>query len=184
MAQLIALGVPNDDISALKVKSGYEIILYQDINFGGAAYVFRSDFSCLVGLSVNGQPLNLNDWATSVVVQPSTAAKAAVMSAPITLVTPVKASSAASTTEEATNDDATIDVVLSPNPFTQNLSVKVKSKVNQYYIRVYNMNGTEVRPAQRISNGQPVNLSSLSTGMYLIKIYIGNEVITRKVIKH
>ncbi|HEY8919376.1 MAG TPA: T9SS type A sorting domain-containing protein [Chitinophaga sp.] len=183
MAQLNALGIPNDDISALKVKSGYEVILYQDINFGGAAYLFRSDFSCLVDLSVNGQPLNLNDWTTSLVIQPSTAAKAAVMSNAITLAAPVKSSAAASTTE-ATNDDGTIDVVLSPNPFTQNLSVKVKSKVDQYYIRVYNMSGTEVRPAQRISNGQPVNLSSLPTGMYLIKIYVGNEVITRKVIKH
>lgn len=179
MADLNALGVPNDDISALKVKSGYEVILYQDINFGGNAYVFRGDFSCLANLSLNGQPLNLNDWATSLVVQPSTAAAKAVMSNPVTLVAPGKTSAAA-----ATDDDGTISVVLAPNPFTDNLSVKVKSKADQYYIRVYNMSGTEVRPAQRISNGQTINLSSLPTGMYVLKIYVGNEVITRKVIKH
>src|SRR5690606_11988009 len=56
MSDLNALGVPNDDISALRVQSGYEVILYQDINFGGNAYVFRGDFSCLANLSLNGQP--------------------------------------------------------------------------------------------------------------------------------
>jgi len=182
MADLNALGIPNDDISALKVKSGYEVILYQDIDFGGSAYLFRGDFSCLANLSLNGQPLNLNDWTTSLVVQPSTAAARAVMSAPITVVTPAKTSSAAAT--DATGDDGTINVVLAPNPFTDNLSVKIKGKADQYYIRVYNMNGTEVRPAQRITSGQTLNLSSLPTGMYLVKLYVGNEVITRKVIKH
>lgn len=180
MSDLIARGMPNDSISSLKVQSGYEIILYQDINFGGNAYVFRSDFSCLTDLSVNGQPLNLNDWATSVVVQPSTAA------APATLTRVVTSTSPATAKTEAAlaSGDKDVKVTLSPNPFSDQLYIKVANVTDQYYVRVYNSGGTEVRPAQRVTNGQPINLSGLPTGMYLVKIYLGTEVITRKVIKH
>lgn len=182
MADLAAKGIPNDFISSLKVESGYEVILYQDINFGGNAYVFRSDFSCLVDLSVNGQPLNLNDWATSLVVQPSTAI------APATLSKAVANTSGVAKAETSlvggSKDSKDVTVQLSPNPFRDQLYIRVNNVTDQYYVRVYNVSGAEVRPAQRVTNGQPINLSSLPTGMYLVKIYLGTEVITRKVIKH
>jgi hypothetical protein len=180
MNDLIAKGVPNDFISSLKVQSGYEAVLYEHIDFGGAAYVFRGDFSCLANLTVNGQPLNLNDWTTSLVIQPSTAA------APATLTRTVN-SSAVMTKAEAdlalSDREADVKVQLSPNPFRDQLYIKVDKATNQYYVRVYNVSGSEVRPAQRISNGQPINLSGLPAGMYLVKIYLGTEVVTRKVIK-
>ena len=178
MSDLNALGVPNDDISALKVQSGYEVILYQDINFGGNAYVFRSDFSCLANLSLNGQPLDLNDWATSLVVQPSTAI------APATLTKAVANVPAGQLASAQADKEQDVKVVLSPNPVRDQLYIKVSQAPDQYYVRIYNMNGAEVRMAQRVSNGQPISLSTLPTGMYLVKIYLGDEVITRKVIKH
>lgn len=179
MADLIAKGIPNDFISSLKVQSGYEVILYEHVDFGGAAYVFRGDFSCLANLSVNGQPLDLNDWATSLRVQPSTAA------APATLTRAVNSTSSLAKADAAlATGSKDVQVALSPNPFRDQLYIRVKNATDQYYVRIYNIGGTEVRPAQRITNGQPINLSTLPTGMYLVKIYLGNKVITRKVIKH
>ena len=182
MADLAAKGIPNDFISSLKVKSGYEVILYQDINFGGNAYVFRSDFSCLVDLSLNGQPLNLNDWATSLVIQPSTAIAPATLSKAVSSTSGVAKSEASTLASDRGSKEVTVQ--LSPNPFRDQLYIRVNNATDQYYVRVYNVSGSEVRPAQRVTNGQPVNLSGLPTGMYLVKIYLGTEVITRKVIKH
>ena len=47
LARLNSLGVLNDDISSLKITQGYQAILYQDDNFGGASTVINSDNSCL-----------------------------------------------------------------------------------------------------------------------------------------
>ncbi|MDB5257384.1 MAG: peptidase domain protein [Chitinophagaceae bacterium] len=69
LTQLRALGVVNDDISSLRVQSGYEIVLYRDDNFLGNALIARSDVSCLVSN-------NFNDAASSVKVRLSTAAAA------------------------------------------------------------------------------------------------------------
>ncbi|MBC7485717.1 MAG: T9SS type A sorting domain-containing protein [Cytophagaceae bacterium] len=70
LTQLRALGVVNDDISSLRVQSGYEIVLYRDDNFLGNALIVRSDVSCLVSN-------NFNDAASSARVRLSTAAAAA-----------------------------------------------------------------------------------------------------------
>ncbi len=62
MAQLEALGVPNDKVSSLRVQSGYKATLYWDDNFGGASLVKTSDDSCLTN---DG---DWNDKMTSIVV--------------------------------------------------------------------------------------------------------------------
>lgn len=61
LSQLQALGVKNDDLSSLKVSSGYKITLYQHDNFGGTQVVKTGDDSCLVDD-------NFNDQVSSVVV--------------------------------------------------------------------------------------------------------------------
>jgi hypothetical protein len=52
--QLIAKGAIDNDISSLKVNSGYEAILYRDNNFAGPAYLFRSNYACLVTVGLSG----------------------------------------------------------------------------------------------------------------------------------
>jgi GH18 family chitinase len=47
LARLNALGILNDDISSLRISQGFQAILYQDDNFGGASTVINSDNSCL-----------------------------------------------------------------------------------------------------------------------------------------
>jgi len=61
MSQLVALGAKDNDLSSIKVQSGYEVILYADDNFGGASLVITSNNSCVVGNS-------FNDIATSLKV--------------------------------------------------------------------------------------------------------------------
>ncbi|MHA7060305.1 glycoside hydrolase family 16 protein, partial [Aquimarina sp. M1] len=46
MTQLAALGVPNDNVSSLRVQPGYKATLYWDDNFSGASLVKTSDDSC------------------------------------------------------------------------------------------------------------------------------------------
>ena len=48
LSQLQARGINNDDISSLRVQSGYTVTLYQDDNFGGSSIAKTADDSCLV----------------------------------------------------------------------------------------------------------------------------------------
>jgi len=61
LSQLVSLGVKNDDLSSVKVQSGYEVILYEDDNFTGASLVITANNSCLVNN-------NFNDIASSLKV--------------------------------------------------------------------------------------------------------------------
>ncbi|RYE12238.1 MAG: hypothetical protein EOP51_31920, partial [Sphingobacteriales bacterium] len=65
-AQLVALGGKDNDISSVKVQSGYQMILYSEDNFLGTSLVISADNSCLVGNS-------FNDVATSIKVVVQTA---------------------------------------------------------------------------------------------------------------
>jgi hypothetical protein len=65
LSQLIALGVNNDEISSLKVQSGYKVTLYWDDNFGGTSLVKTADDDCLVD---DGW----NDKASSLVISTNT----------------------------------------------------------------------------------------------------------------
>jgi len=65
LSDLTARGISNDDISSIKVSSGYEVQLFWDANFAGSSTVISGDNSCLVG---NGW----NDQASSLVVRTKT----------------------------------------------------------------------------------------------------------------
>jgi hypothetical protein len=61
-ADLFYHGVPDNDISSVRVQPGYRIILYENDNFTGASLTKTADASCLVGDS-------WNDRASSMVVE-------------------------------------------------------------------------------------------------------------------
>ncbi|PJJ53131.1 beta-1,3-glucanase family protein [Hymenobacter chitinivorans] len=71
LSALQSRGILNDDISSLKVNTGYEVVLYENDNFAGAALTVGSAGNgCLVN-----NPLgtgNWNDKATSVRVRTAT----------------------------------------------------------------------------------------------------------------
>jgi len=73
LSQLIALGVSNDDISSIKVNSGYKVTLYRDDNFTGPSLVKTADDACLVDDVFNDSTSSLkvetNTTAFSSVIQ-------------------------------------------------------------------------------------------------------------------
>jgi GH18 family chitinase len=59
LSQMNAKGILNDDVSSLKVSSGYKVTLYENDNFGGASFVVTADNSCLVGNSWNDRTTSM-----------------------------------------------------------------------------------------------------------------------------
>jgi hypothetical protein len=181
LADLQARGIPNDAISSLKVGAGFEVVLYQDINFAGAAYAFSGDFACLVNLSLNGAPLNLNDWATSVVVRATAAAAPGARVASeeqslkqVTIAEPEEASKFATS------------LTVAPNPFVNDVVVRsaTVSKLGYLYVSIYSLDGKTVLPLRRVTSGESISLSHLTKGVYLIKIFNGTDTETKKIVKY
>lgn len=87
-----------------------------------------------------------------------------------------------------TNEDATasIDDVFAskvsvyPNPASNN--VKISSSVEINKVEVFNLLGKRVVNAGKLNNND-LDISSLSTGVYLLKLTSGNAVATKKLIK-
>jgi hypothetical protein len=72
LSQLNALGILNDDISSIKVNSGYKVTLYKNDNFAGTTVVKTGDVACLVDDSFNDSTSSLKvetNAAFSTVIQ-------------------------------------------------------------------------------------------------------------------
>lgn len=168
LTQLIKLGAVNDDISSVKVNSGYELILYHDDNFLGPAYLFRGNASCLVSVGLSGgTTVNLNDWTSSVVVRKSAAAAA--LSSDGSVATPLA--------------KPVTTLVLTPNPAINQVVVEYGDPGTMFDVKVMDINGTTIFTAPHLISGQPLNISNLKTGIYFIKINTGSATVTKKLIK-
>lgn len=53
LADLIAHGVKNDDVSSIRIPSGYKVQLYKDDNFKGTEVTLTGDSSCFTGQQFN-----------------------------------------------------------------------------------------------------------------------------------
>jgi len=71
-------------------------------------------------------------------------------------------------------------VVLYPNPVQDVLHIKVEGAVNA--VRVYNIHGAVV--AQALNNVREINLSHLPTGIYMVRLEVGENVGTMRIIKN
>jgi hypothetical protein len=90
LSALNAWGVRNDDITSLKVASGYQVTLYADDNFGGASLTKTADDASLVDD-------DWNDKVSSLVVSQGT-------STPGTLIQAEAYSSMSGVSTEATSN--------------------------------------------------------------------------------
>ncbi len=63
-AQLTALGIANNDISSLKVNSGYEVVLYDLDNWTGTAVTVGTNNTCLTAQSFNDRASSVRVRAT------------------------------------------------------------------------------------------------------------------------
>jgi M6 family metalloprotease-like protein len=74
---------------------------------------------------------------------------------------------------------------LFPNPFSENLDIKLELKNEKYEIEFYDFNGSFITSKSGIGNGtQSIqwNANNLNSGVYLIKFNINGERFTRRVI--
>jgi hypothetical protein len=167
MSQLVLKGALNDDISSLQVNSGYELVLYRDDNFSGPAYLFRGNYGCLVSVGLsNGTTVNLNDWTTSVVVRQSTAK--------------ITGNQEVASPLEGT---ALPTLNVSPNPATNRVIIQYGEPGSYFDVDVIDVNGAVVSKASRMKSGQSLNVASLKTGVYFVRINTGKDIVTKKIIK-
>lgn len=61
---IASAGLPNDNLSSIKVQPGYEIILYRNTNFSGTSLTLQGDDACLID---NG----FNDVTSSFQIRPT-----------------------------------------------------------------------------------------------------------------
>ncbi|MFL5747780.1 MAG: T9SS type A sorting domain-containing protein [Niastella sp.] len=123
LSQLQDMGVLNDDISSLKVNSGYQLQLFQDDNFTGTSVTLTADASCLV-------PNNFNDLASSLKVTTTSLA-------------------AARTTTEVTTDSR---LSIYPNPVTNELRFNTTQSITGSTLRILDVMGREVISGRLVNN--------------------------------
>lgn len=178
LSDLVALGAVNDDISSMKIASGYEVILYKDINFTGDAYLFRGDWSCLVSVGLSdGSTVNLNDWTTSLVVRASSASAARTTATP--------AASAEKVQDEITEErKLSTSLTVTPNPTANEVQVKAPTRDGYLYVSIYTLDGKTILAPKRIVSGDKVDFSGVAPGVYLVRVFNGVETETRKIVKY
>jgi hypothetical protein len=185
LSQLNANGILNDDISSMKISSGYEVILYQDNSFLGSAYLFRGDAACLVSVSTGSATVNLNDWTSSLVIRTSTATVAAASPVTGAVASPVTAVVKESQATVAQGAVPAASLVVTPNPFVNQVTIQYRNPAGNYFdVKIFNVAGREVLALQGAKTGQSINLSSLGAGIYFITLYNGKEMITQKIVKY
>jgi uncharacterized repeat protein (TIGR01451 family) len=68
------------------------------------------------------------------------------------------------------------DCEIYPNPVTSILNVRVKTPCVKYFLSVSSMSGAEILNKQISENSFTINVNSLSTGFYILKLVSNNKV--------
>mgnify|MGYP000152968244 FL=1 len=77
-----------------------------------------------------------------------------------------------------------LKIKLSPNPFNENLTISTSElPSSNSMIEIYDTKGVLVKSMKIISQNTSINLTSLSTGNYLIKYIENNQVQTQVISK-
>ena len=69
-----------------------------------------------------------------------------------------------------------------PNPVQTNLHVEIPTQFSEVELKIYNQLGQKVLQTDLTSESNTINVSSLSSGIYLLKISTGNHSKTYKFI--
>jgi hypothetical protein len=164
LAQLKSWGINNDDIDALRVRSGYVVILHSEDNFGGDSRTFTADARCLLDV-------NFANVTTSLEIQPFATgygrglANATGVSNTVT-----------ETISPAENTLPIKTLFITPNPANGSATLNCKSdKAGAMLVEVAGMAGNVLRKQvfQVVPgmNRLPLNLEGLTAGTYLVSVY-------------
>lgn len=162
LSQLQARGILNDDISSLRVQSGYKVTLYWDDNFGGTTLVKTADDDCLVNEG-------WNDKVSSLVV----ASTVTVLSGRPTALT-----------ARSVPDEAAIPVKeleLYPNPVQNELYIVSAGDISGGWVRIYDIAGRQVLQAKPVANR--VNVAQLGAGLYTLVFTRDGKSVTKRFVK-
>jgi predicted alpha-1,6-mannanase (GH76 family) len=158
LTQLQARGILNEDISSLKVSSGYQVILYENDNFSGTTVTTTTDLSCLVAQNFNDKTTSLRITATG--------------TAPVVSTTAQMAPAGMHTLQGLT---------LYPNPAGNTLYFKTQDNLTGATVTVFDITGRS-RINGRLS-GNNINVSGLPTGVYWITVVKDGKKITLSFVK-
>ena len=75
------------------------------------------------------------------------------------------------------------NVVIYPNPVTNKLLLTMPAGYNGTSVSIFNLNGKQIYKGQMNSAKGSINVSSLSSGLYTIRIVNGTETLNQKFIK-
>ncbi|MFA6923373.1 MAG: YCF48-related protein [Bacteroidales bacterium] len=81
------------------------------------------------------------------------------------------------------NKILSIDIMLYPNPVADKLTLELPQTSKQSTITIYNINGAELIKQQAITNKTQIDISTLPSGIYFVKLITDKTVEVRKIIK-
>lgn len=158
LSQLTTRGILNDDLSSLRVNAGYEVQIFENDNFGGAALLITADDNCLVDNAFNDRISSLKIRASAVVSNARMA--------------PGK--------DEKLAADARME--LYPNPVVRQLSIRSERPLSNSRFQLVDGRGLVVASGSLRSGD--IDVSSLKTGMYVLVVTTADQRrITRRFIK-
>jgi len=75
------------------------------------------------------------------------------------------------------------NLLVYPNPFKNILNINFQDDIENTYIQIYNFKGQLIRNLLLSNKSQNIDLSELERGIYFLKIYTGNSVLNKEIIK-
>ncbi|WP_159017796.1 leucine-rich repeat domain-containing protein [Algibacter sp. L3A6] len=87
-----------------------------------------------------------------------------------------------SVTLSANNIEQTLDFNIYPNPTNGLIAIKSK-QLNQASINVYDLNGRVLLTKNISGTSSEINVSKLSSGIYLLKVKVGNNEFIKRIVK-
>ena len=86
--------------------------------------------------------------------------------------------------ETSSNQPINLDITITPNPATDNVTVEIPFyKQEPIYWELYNVQGTLVSKGEAVSKKFTFNISTYPTGVYIFKLYDGDNVHNKKLLK-
>ena len=76
-------------------------------------------------------------------------------------------------------------LIVYPNPVKETMKIRLKTNLNEkYWIKIYDINGKSVYDSKEFNkNEQVINTNHLSKGLYLLKVYNDNFLLTKMFVK-
>ncbi len=146
LAQLNAKGILNNDISSLKIQSGYEMVLYADDNFSGTSLVARADNICLGNN-------NFNDIASSLIIRSI----------------PANQNSRLATSSLAEADE----IKVTPNPATDYIRIRSSGHTK---VSIYNLQGYTMISEAVLGPEGTLSIRHLPAGVYTVQLQTGSTI--------